>query len=456
MSKESRPPNLLVVHTDQQSCWTLSAYGGNEVHTPNVDRLAREGARFDQFFTNSPVCTPSRGCFVTGRYPHAHGAYRNSAELHRDEVTWASLLQRAGYATGYIGKWHLDGPGRTRGGWLRAERSMGFADCRWMFENAHWKRMIEQPDGTVRTEKEVGDPSERPDPSTYTTDFLTDKAIEFLEGHRAGPFCLMLSIPDPHMPWTVREPYASMYRAEDMRLPASLCQEDVPAWQQAMQTWRDRSPPAEQQLVREVKAQYCGEVKCIDDNVGRMLDRLDAWGISEHTAVVFTSDHGELMGEHGLMAKNALYATDCRVPLIVRWPERVRAGTVVSRVTSTVDFQPTLLSLLGVDPSGREQGADASAFLLGGEVPWRDTAFVHHSSMEHLALFTPEHELVCGREGEHALYDRLTDSEQVHNRLRDPRMRDAVRDLFALLVDHCRRVDAPELAWVQNRAGDWV
>ena len=109
-------PNLLVIHTDQQNCWTLSAYGGTLVDTPNIGRLGQEGAIFRSFFTNSAVCTPSRGCLVTGRYPHAHGAYTNNIPLNRDEVTFAQVLLRDGYDTGYAGKWHLDGDRRP--GWV--------------------------------------------------------------------------------------------------------------------------------------------------------------------------------------------------------------------------------------------------------------------------------------------------------------------------------------------------
>lgn len=126
-------PNLLIIHTDQQSTWSIGAYGGTVATTPHTDRLAREGALFTQFFTNSAICTPSRGCFVTGRYPHAHGAYANNLSVNRDEISFAQVLRCSGYATGYAGKWHLNGI--CRRGWMHEERSMGFSDGRFCVQS---------------------------------------------------------------------------------------------------------------------------------------------------------------------------------------------------------------------------------------------------------------------------------------------------------------------------------
>ena len=210
-------PNLLVIHTDQQSSWTLSCYDDSLVSTPHADRLAAEGARFTQFFTNSAVCTPSRGCFVTGRYPHCHGAYRNNIPLGRDQTTFAHVLQQTGYDTGYAGKWHLDGTPRP--GWTHPERSMGFADARYMFNRGHWKRIDDPPmpqmEPVVHHYREIGDEH------SFTTDWLAQKTIDFIQQPRDNPFCYMVSIPDPHTPFTVRPPYDSMYDPQQMPIPDS-------------------------------------------------------------------------------------------------------------------------------------------------------------------------------------------------------------------------------------------
>ena len=211
-------PNLLIIHTDQQSFWTLGCYGGTVVETPNIDRLAAGGAIFNNFFTNSAVCTPSRGCFVTGRYPSSHGAYTNNISLNRDEVTFAEVLRREGYRTGYVGKWHLDGDPRP--GWVHPERSMGFEDARYMFNRGHWKKVEDFP--MNKKDQPVVHPySVIGDEATYATDWLTNKTLAFLDVEDDRPFCHMLSLPDPHGPVQVRAPYDTMFAPEDMPLHLS-------------------------------------------------------------------------------------------------------------------------------------------------------------------------------------------------------------------------------------------
>jgi len=438
-----REPNVLIFHTDQQSAWTLGAYGGTLVDTPNADRLAREGAMFTSFFTNSALCTPSRGCMLTGRYPHCHGAYDNNIELARDQVTFAHVLAGRDYETGYAGKWHLDG--EPRPGWLTPERSMGFAHCRWMFNRGHTKRVVEGA-------------GERPalgpldSPGRYMTDWLADKTIEFVSAARRRPFLWMVSFPDPHTPFNVAEPYASMFDPADMPVPETFHEEHLPSWAAAHQ-WRcddGADAGAAEALLRRRMAAYCGEVKCIDDNLGRVLECLAARGLLETTVVIFTTDHGEYMGEHGLYHKNHVYETAYRIPLLVRWPEAVRPGTVVDRVVGTVDFQPTLLGLLGVPPAGSEQGRDGSGLLRAEDVGWDDAAFLHHNSFDLAGVFTPSHELALARGAEHVLFDRRSDPLQVRNLIGDPAAAGVASDLARRVVEHNRRLGSPATAWLEG------
>jgi len=447
-NSDRRRPNLLVIHTDQQSCWTLSAYAGTLVRTPAIDRIGREGAIFNNFFTNSALCTPSRGCLVTGRYPHAHGAYTNNISLDRSEITFAQVLLARGYETGYAGKWHLDGPNRP--GWLHPERSMGFRDCKFMFNRGHWK-MIEDArmsdvEPTVHPYDVIGDEQ------TYTTDWLVGKTISFIERQCGAPFCYMLSIPDPHGPCWVRPPYDTMYKPEDMPIPATFSQEGLPDWAEAART---KGPfaldkPDRDETLRGQMALYCGEVRLIDDCVGRIFDCLEREGILDDTIIVFTSDHGDYMGEHGLHGKNQLFETAYRVPMLVRWPRRIAAGTVVDNVVSTVDFQPTILSLMDVPPSGREQGRDASGLLLGRETEWAEEAFLHHSELDRAGIFTPQYELAHVRNGDGILFDRLSDPEQTVNLFDDPGHSSIVEELTARIIDHNVDVGAPAAAWLKD------
>lgn len=335
-------PNVLLILTDQQSFWTLGAYGGQLPGTPNIDSIGRQGAIFRNFFVTSAVCTPSRGCYMTGRYPHAHGAVHNDLPLHSDEFTLGNMFQQAGYETGYAGKWHLDGKNSPSWpDWIPDERSFGFQDHKWMFNQGHWKRIVERSAGwpnnisdatfseafdgskvedkSSRTEYLSPQPDGRPDesysvtaPGEFFTDWLTDKAIEFIRRPRTLPFFYVLSYPDPHQPYTVREPYASMFPRDAMKLPTTFRQKELPVWAEKMRQEdlkregvSDPDDPRREALFRERKSQYLGEVKCIDDQVGRVLQTLRETNQLDNTLVIFASDHGDYMGEHGIYFKNS-------------------------------------------------------------------------------------------------------------------------------------------------------
>lgn len=444
-------PNLLVIHTDQQSSWSLSCYGGTLVDTPNIDRLAREGAIFSSFFINSAVCTPSRGCFVTGRYPHNHGAYTNNIPLNADEVTFAEALRRRGYDTGYSGKWHLDGTPRP--GWVHPERCMGFEDNRFMFNRGHWKKVDEHWTGGVHPQfcryDVIGDEK------SFVTDWLADKTVEFIRKPRTAPFCYMVSLPDPHDPMTVRPPYDAMYRPEDMPLPRSLRQEGLPDWvkdRQLAYAGAHRYKSGFEEALKVKMAGYCGEVKCIDDNVGKILECLEEEGILDSTVVVFTTDHGEYMGEHGLVGKNMLYESAYRVPLVMRWPGGIPAGTVVESFFATVDFQPTVLRLMGAEPCGREEGRDASALLRtpDGGASWEEEAFIHHCSFEQAGIFTPEYELAFVKDRDPIFFDRREDPEQVTNLFDRMRGSREVKELTDRILAHHEKTGSPSVEWLRT------
>ena len=464
-------PNVLIIYTDEHSWWTLGAYGSRLVGTPNLDSIAREGAVFHNYFVNSAVCTPSRGCFITGLYPHTHGAYKNDIEMRRDAATLAHVLQRNGYETGMAGKWHLDG--EPRPGWMSVERSMGFADCRWMYNRGHWKRIVERPAGWPRNRSvaKAGNvsykaeaPDGRPDmdydvqaEGQFFTDWIAGKAIEFLQRKRDQPFFYYLSIPDPHTPLTVGPPYDTMYRPAEMPVPSSLYQKNLPDWaerirgqyvrQEGSSSWDD---PKREKILRQRKAQYCGMVKCIDDNVGRILKALREGDLLDHTLIVFSSDHGQYMGEHGLYMKNALYETAHRVPMLMRWPSVVRAGTSLRQCVASVDVVPTILGLLGLKAPAAVQGHDASPLVRGEPANWKDEAFIHHSSLDFAGIFTPDWQLIWPRNGERVLFDRRNDPDQIRNLYRSPAHKAVVGELTERVIAHNREVEAPAAQWLSR------
>jgi uncharacterized sulfatase len=355
--------------------------------------------------------------------------------MNRDEVTIAHILNRHGYETGYAGKWHLDG--EPKPGWVGVDRSMGFADCQFMFNRGHWKKIVE---------KSEGDPDVSPyqvigDRKTYTTDWLTDKTIEFLQKPRSRPFFYMVSIPDPHTPFTVREPYMTMYDPEKMIVPNTF-KETAPG--------KKKKRQGNKEALKRNKARYCGLVKCIDDNVGRILDCLRQKRILDNTIVVFTTDHGEYMGEHGLYGKNQWYRTAYQIPFLVRWPEKIKAGTAIRQFVTNIDVQQTLLGLMDIKSSGREQGRDASPLLRGETVEWKDEAMIHHSSLESAGIFTPDYELVLKANGNHMLFNRLNDPEQTKNLHDNPEYKNVMKELTKRIVRHNITVDAPAVSWLKK------
>jgi len=467
---ERERPNVLFIYTDEHSAWTLGAYGGTLIETPHLDLIAQDGAVFNNYFVNSAVCTPSRGCLLTGRYPHAHGAYTNNLELNRDEVTLAHLFKASGYETGMAGKWHLDG--EPKPGWMTADRAMGFDDVQWMYNRGHWKRIVEQPEGWPqnRGNARFGNEDHRPDqpdgrpdvdyavdaPGDFFTDWITDKAIEFVERDRDRPFFYFLSIPDPHSPFSVSEPYASMFDPTEMPVPETLYEEDLPDWAELAREGhvkRDRverfDDPRRAELLRERLALYCGMVKCIDDNVGRLLAALEGAGELDNTLIVFTSDHGNYLGEHGLYFKNQLYETAHRVAFLMRWPPAIPAGTVVDECVSSVDVQSTVCALADISPSGREQGLDFSRLARGEADPdWPNEAYLHHSSLERAGVFTPEWEFALVKDADGILFDRRNDPQQVDNLFEDPAHAEVRKRLSARVIEHHRQVESPAVAWL--------
>ncbi|MEO1236363.1 MAG: sulfatase-like hydrolase/transferase [Planctomycetota bacterium] len=447
----TKKPNLLLVLTDQQSCWTLGCYGGTLIETPHIDRLAAEGMTLDHCITPSAVCTPSRGCLLTGQYPHQHGARHNDLELNRDARTWAHQLSDAGYHTGYAGKWHLDG--KTRPGWVHPERACGFRDARFMFNRGHWKKItqdVPNAEPTVFVEDIIGDEE------SYPTDWLTRITQDFLNDQAQNrpdqPFAFMLSIPDPHGPYRVRKPYDTMYDPAAMPIPETFDQTDLPDW--AAELRREhygRDHPDPKGLLRHNMSQYCGEVKLIDDRIGDLLATLGANGQLDETIVVFCSDHGDYMGEHGLMEKNWVYESTYRVPFIVRYPEAVPRGSRLDRLVSFVDVQSTLLGLMGVPAAGTEAGRDASPLLRGEAVDgWVDEAFLHHASLNMAGIFTDRFELAHVRDSEDSvLFDRREDPLQVNNLFRDPAYAEEIDRLNARILEHHDEVGTPGQDWLR-------
>lgn len=440
--------NILIILTDQLSDWSLSCYGNKYTETKHIDRLAKEGVKFNQFFTPSAVCTPSRGCFMTGRYPHINGAYKNDVPLNRDEITFAQVLKENGYITGCSGKWHLNGGEYP--GWIQADHSMGFDETESMFNCGHYKKVVKKEGMNPLVSFSIGDEK------TYMTDWLTDQTIKFIKKPHNNPFCYMVSYPDPHQPYTVREPYKSMFNPSDMDIPESFFERKLPDWADQDEWGRKRYFPIEkenrEQELRKIKARYLGEVKCIDDNIGRMISALEEQGILEDTMIIFTSDHGEYMGEHGLLEKNNLYESVYKLPFIIRWPKKIAQNLEVDTMTNIIDFKQTLLSILNMETTGNEQGRDLSKLLFGQKLK-NEEIYIHPSDVPRAGIITEDYELAYVGQGfnrennhsfkDHILFDRKKDPNQLENLYEKSEYKSIIFQLNKKMKEHFKNNKIP-------------
>jgi len=443
-------PNLLIIHTDEHNFRTLGCYRdtlppeqafmwgvGNSVETPNIDSLAVNGALCTKFYASTPVCSPSRAAFVTGKYPQNTPVVTNEIPMRDDMVTFASILQKQGYRTGYAGKWHLDGSGRPQ--WA-PKRKFGFEDNRFMFNRGHWKQLEDSflgPRVKARKDDKPTYSVEGADAKSYTTDWLADKTIDFIQENKDRPFCYMVSIPDPHDPDTVRPPYDTMYSQYRFQLPRTIGvrPEDAPRWAKPTTDNNDNLD------------KYYGMVKCIDDNVGRILGVLKENGLTDNTIVVFTSDHGDLRGEHGRQNKGNPFEASAKIPFLLQFSGKVKPGTVVEETLGCVDFLPTILSLMGIETAGTEEGRDASEFFTGmPPTDWNDITFMRGiGNLNWVAAVTKRYKFILSPEEVPWLIDMLRDPDELINFCSNPDYRTVIHRLATQLAAYGEKYKDPSL-----------
>jgi len=384
----SDEPNLVIIMTDEHNLRTLGCYrdrmersqafvwgDGIKVDTPHLDSLARDGALFTNYYAVSPLCTPSRASFMTGLYPAFTGATQNHAPLDSTAITFAKILQqKKGYSTGYIGKWHLNGLAKP--GFEDEDRKFGFNETKYQFNRGHWK-FFEDDESTVNA-YEYPKRGKVKSGLEYSTDFLFGKALDFMSKRitQNQRFALMLSIPDPHGPNLVRPPYDTMFNSMNFTMPATGVavynkNPAIPGWASGnVNIDHKNAEELISSIENDEKSQkqlrnYFGMVKLIDDKIGDLLQFLEDRGQVENTIVVFTSDHGDMMGEHGRFNKGKPYKTSAGVPFIIRYPNYIKQGKIVKTAYTSPDFVPTILSLMGIDYSDVNfQGIDGSDELL--------------------------------------------------------------------------------------------
>jgi arylsulfatase A-like enzyme len=330
ISQRSPRPNLVFVVTDGWRGQALPFAGDTNLHAPNLSRLAQEGIYCSRAYTSYPVCCPSRAAMITGKFPHTVGVSQNHTRLPLEHTTMSSVLKDEGYRTGYIGKWHLDG--NENPGFVPPERRRGFDYwAAYNLAHQHFDGVYFRDTPTpIRT-------------SGFEADYQTDLAIEFLRQPSPGPFFLYLSLVPPHAPFTPPAKYSG-YKPGELRLRAN-----VP----------DRIGAA----TRGDLAGYYGLCSAVDTNLGRIWEALDQRGLTNDTIVVFTSDHGQMLGSHGLSGIDLPFEESSRIPLIIRYARRIKPGREYSLPVSNVDYAPTLLSLCGARLPGGMHGTNLAAVL---------------------------------------------------------------------------------------------
>jgi arylsulfatase A-like enzyme len=461
-------PNVLFIMTDDQRQDAMSAYGNTILKTPQMDRIGAGGTRFTESFVTNSLCAPSRATLLTGVYSHVHGVITNASGpqfynqpgLPAEQVTWVELLRRAGYHTGLVGKWHL--------------RSMPTGFDEWVIF----------PSQGIYDDPDMISGSTHLRLRGHADDVVGDQALEFLRARpKDRPFCLLYQFKSPHRAWMPAARHANAFADVPIPLPRTFEDRlDAAALRNAelaiadMPDFRDRGVRADmpeatrkrlnlEHLVRN----YYRVLLSVDENVGRVLDQLDRDGLAENTIVVYTSDNGFFLGEHGLFDKRLMYEPSIRVPLLVRYPARLPAARVDrTHMVLNVDVAPTLLELAGVPVPAHMQGRSAVPLLEGHDAPWRD-AFLYeyyeypaeHCVRKHRGIRTARWKLLHFWEQpeEYELFDLQADPDETRNVAALPANRAVLAQLKQRLAELRRSlgdVDPPGPAPVSGVCGKGI
>ncbi len=436
----ARRPNLLVVFTDDQRADTISALGPAAVETPHLDRLAAEGTAFTESFVTTSLCSPSRATLMTGKYVHVHGVLSNQEGADFLERHWsvARLLQDAGYATGFFGKWHVG----TTSGAPRPEFD------RWVSmddKSGYWPREYATDAGPLVVQGPA-----------HNTDVLTRLAAEWVAAPRAEPFFAVLSLKNPHRPLQPAPRHLAAVQDLPVALPdaAARLAEEPEFVRTVAETGRN-AYFAEEGPAEDAYRRYLALVLGIDEAVGTLLAALEQAGHLDDTVVLFTSDNGYLWGEHGLFRKRATFEPSIRVPLIVRWPAEVPAGARQDELALNVDLAPTLLDLAGVDVPADAQGRSLRPLWRGDAAGWRERFAILDGYQDpergpsELALRTRRWKYVRYRRPQlvERLFDLEADPAERTDLAAHPDQAARLADLRTALRDELRALDCPPGWW---------
>ncbi len=482
---EEAPLNVLFLMTDQHKFDVLGCMGNPLAKTPNLDRLASQGVLFTQAHSTVPYCSPTRAAIVTGRYPSTLGIFRNiegkidgkpdPIRLQEPAQTYLHRLQERGYACHHLGKWHVGnlselscysdarndaGQANTRTNTGRKtagdaaispqrenETLVGFTYLTPNSARCHeiWK------DEPKRTRQDLSLIGRHRFTAEYQYEsILADQCIELIRGHHAAgkPFSITYSVSPPHAFWVAPSPYYDWYNPADFRPAANAS--DMPEIYAGTQAYRLAKLFGPEGMAEYLRCYYA-QVSMVDAYMGRILDELDRLGLAKRTLVIFTSDHGDMNGGHGLMDKtvDTCYEEIIRVPLIMRLPGVTKAGARTDVQADSTDLAPTILDLLGVKPLDQCHGRSLRPFLAGAPDDGRP-AFVERADPSTKScrrmVRTPEWKLILAGNANHQLFHLAADPGETRNLYADEQHAAIREQLRATLRAHMEEIGDPALA----------
>lgn len=475
MSAQNRP-NLLLICTDQQRFDTLGCYGNQYVETPTLDRLASEGVLFENCYVQNPICSPSRASLMTGRYVHSHGLWTNGNTIPDHEELFTQTLADNGYDCGLIGKLHLS---PAFGGRTEKRLNDGFRYFQWAHDPSQgspdnmyhqWLRE-HHPELYAQAIADSGHSEglheavlfDKMPTEAHYSHWAAEKAIEFLTSARAPdkPFFLWVNFFDPHHPFVAPQEYLDRYDPAQLPRPIKASASTAPKppiFQAASREsyaghargFVDHTPEEIQQIV----AAYYAMVTLIDDEVSRILEQIKLLGLENDTVVVFTSDHGEMLGDHGVLLKGPILSEGAvRVPLIMRWPGHLPAGERRHEPVQLMDLCPTFLEAASLAPLPRNQAASILPVARGNsESSPRDWVLCEYRNSVYARDYNPPQHVTMLRKGAFKLvvyhgmpasgqprtgelYDLAADPQELNNLWGDPAHRTLRTELQEFLLD---------------------
>ncbi len=448
-------PNILFLMTDQQR-WDALGCSGDWVDTPNLDRIANEGVRFANCITNSPVCIPARLSLATGLYPHNTGVWNNmNHTLSVDTPTWMQAIRSAGYRTSLFGKTHLhphSGDLRDRedlmnayglddvneiGGPRASARVLSHMTADWQ-QKGLWEKY--QADYAERFDNQPH--MVRPSVmgfDNYADVYVGQQAKKYLAGYQYHqPWFCWVSFGGPHEPWDTPKPYASMYRPEDMPpaiQPPKMDGLGLPPNQ--LQKRIQTNQPISAEEARYLRADYAGNIKLIDDQIGQILDTIELRSEFQNTVVAFVSDHGEMNGDYGLIYKSNFLNGAVRIPLIVRTPETAQINDcerVNCSLVEWIDIGPTLVELAGGSVDYHQYGRALVASLSDSNTEHRTEAISELDG--EIMLLNQEWKMAINSDGEpYLLFDVQNDPDEVNNLVVDMESQKIVSQLRLRILE---------------------